>query len=67
MRRLPFHPKDGVGPKSIILTPEMAKHNSRVLLQHADRLFSTGPLNVFVPVRYQYHFSDCYYNLSERD
>jgi hypothetical protein len=28
---LPFHPEDGLGPKSITLTPEMAKHNSRVL------------------------------------
>ena len=30
MRRLPFHPEDGIGPKSITLTPAMAKHNSRV-------------------------------------
>src|SRR4030095_11906327 len=30
MRRLPFHPEDGLGPKSITLTPEMAKHNRRV-------------------------------------
>ena len=30
MRRLPFHPEDGLGPKSITLTPEMAKYNSRV-------------------------------------
>src|SRR5262245_48270057 len=28
--RLPFHPKEGVGPKSITVTSEMAKHNSRV-------------------------------------
>src|SRR2546426_4576275 len=30
MSRLPFHPEDGIGPKSITLTPEMAKYNSRV-------------------------------------
>src|SRR5258706_11079420 len=30
MRRLPFHPEDGIGPKCIVLTPEMAKYNSRV-------------------------------------
>src|ERR1700758_4224015 len=30
MRRLPFHPEDGRGPKSITLTPAMEKHNSRV-------------------------------------
>src|SRR5574341_927897 len=30
MRRLPFHPEDGIGPKSITVTPAMAKHNSRV-------------------------------------
>src|SRR4029434_11231793 len=30
MRRLPFHPEDRLGPKSITLTPEMAKHNSRI-------------------------------------
>ena len=29
MRRLPFHPEDGIGPKCIVLTPEMAKYNSR--------------------------------------
>ena len=29
MRRLPFHPKNGIGPKSITLTSEIAKHNSR--------------------------------------
>src|SRR5882672_11309246 len=27
MRGLPFHPEDGIGPKSITVTPEMAKHN----------------------------------------
>src|SRR5215831_4519164 len=29
MRRGPFHPKDGIGPKSIILVPKIAKYNSR--------------------------------------
>jgi hypothetical protein len=28
---LPFDPEDGMGPKSITLIPEMAKHNSRVI------------------------------------
>src|SRR5215813_1158018 len=32
IRRLPFHPKEGVGPKSITLTSEMAKYNYRVCL-----------------------------------
>ena len=31
IRRLPFHPKEGVGPKSITGTSEMAKHNGRVI------------------------------------
>jgi hypothetical protein len=30
MSQLPFHPEAGIGPKSILLTPAMAKHNSRV-------------------------------------
>jgi hypothetical protein len=30
MRRLPFHPEDWIGPKNIMLTPQMAKHNRRV-------------------------------------
>jgi hypothetical protein len=30
MRRVPFHPEDGIGPKSITLTLEMAKYNSGV-------------------------------------
>src|SRR5262249_7621153 len=30
MRCLPFHPEDRRGPKSITVTPETAKHNSRV-------------------------------------
>jgi len=32
IRCLPFHPKEGVGPKSITVTSEMAKHNRRVFL-----------------------------------
>src|SRR5207244_12120830 len=32
IRRLPFHPEDGIGPKSITLTTAMAKHNSRALI-----------------------------------
>jgi hypothetical protein len=28
---LPLDPEDGIGPKSITLTPEMAKHNRGVL------------------------------------
>src|SRR5437879_2652860 len=32
IRRLPFHPKDGIGPESITVTSEMAKHNSRALI-----------------------------------
>jgi hypothetical protein len=30
MRDLPLHPEDGRGPKSITVTPEMAKHNRGV-------------------------------------
>src|SRR6266852_2302319 len=39
---LPFDPEDGIGPKSITLTPEMAKHNSRVTLIIAWSLSMTS-------------------------
>lgn len=43
MRCLPFHPEDGRGPKSITVTPETAKHNSRVMKQ-------TIHLNKTIPI-----------------
>src|SRR6266487_4104340 len=33
---LPFHPEDGIGPKSITRKSEMANHNSRVILMNQD-------------------------------
>jgi len=44
IRCLPFHPKEGVGPKSITVTSEMAKHNRRVksmLLWRHDWVLAT--------------------------
>ena len=42
MRRLPFHPEDGIGPKSITLTSEIAKHNSRVTTSFLRRVWSVA-------------------------
>src|SRR5439155_12729473 len=37
MRGLPCHPEDGLGPKSITVTPEMAKHNRGGCLDRVNR------------------------------
>src|SRR5712692_1700721 len=52
MRRLPFHTEDRVGPKSITLTPEMAKHNSRVKDQYLHFLRRYTIINSIVYTLY---------------
>jgi PilZ domain len=47
MRRLPFHPEDGLGPKSITLAPEMAKHNRRVRKYHRININFPGKIFYF--------------------
>src|SRR5499425_3647188 len=37
IRRLPFHPKERLGPKSITWASEMAKHNSGVMTTSESR------------------------------
>src|SRR5206468_11133542 len=53
MRRLPFHPEDGIGPKSITWTPAMAKHNCRD--SNVAKLASTQYLAVYTLLQ-----EDCY-------
>ena len=43
MRGLPCHPEDGLGPKSITVTPEMAKHNRGVTDQIQRLVIPLGP------------------------